>query len=720
MANSEFLKKVERFIVKNNLSKGAIVMFQGNPKQYVIKNLHNDGLTMFVTGMDGLGIWNKRISNIIKINNKQVMFEDLRNGHNELTIDWSELKDRDLQWLSEALTPDFSAHAVDRAIERSNDPLDVAKEEISNLIHSAKDQLESYAGQFKTFVLKGKNNLNVVGSLIKRGFNYVFKIITVMWKKNFFPNNPDDKVILAEVKEIRVEDKLHDKNSIESKLKKMLKSEPSEETLRKFAEDNKITIENIQNMIWKLTSKLLNSKELKEMEISSGEGDAAGLTVAEIAAKHNLTEKDIQSQLAIGIPIEAKEHTYDLKVAKKICLDHLAKNGKYYSEYISTMELNESKLLKEEEPINVDETIADEPQPIVSEETEAKVTVKRDLQDITNRVEDIIINAEEWHQTVSSKINALERLGNILKALNSLTLDMSANISLVKEGEDKEKEVKVAEPVTGKEKRELLFDKSKNPISDELENFNYDIEDVEDIIRSHYAVTEEDASNKIITISVRNPKYDASKVLSTMNYTIKVYYGKNHVGVYAEGNDPSAEAVAHKVEKEIIQDLAHMSGYVLPDNFVDKHQEPLEEAVEYKHSPEVNSKGNDLLRKALLNLYNDKSFPDFRVIKEVSNEDEKDISTHNDNEFEENYEFEYEISFEVEYKGSISELELVAKKKKTVSSLARQKTEIQPEEFTDSSVIDSELKEVYFEGERLTLEDDTKAIIRNILKLEVY
>jgi hypothetical protein len=202
----DYLKRIERFIIKNRLGSGSVIKLRNDPKTYVIKNLHNDGVTMFVTGMNGLGVWNKRIDQIVRGNNKDILFEDLRNGHNELIIDWSNLKDHDLQWLDEALTPEFSGHSVDRAIERSDDSLDVARKEISDLIYKAKDQLESYAGKFKTFIIKGKNNLNVVGALIKQGFNYVFKIITVMWKKNFVPNNSNDKVIMTEAKEICVED----------------------------------------------------------------------------------------------------------------------------------------------------------------------------------------------------------------------------------------------------------------------------------------------------------------------------------------------------------------------------------------------------------------------------------------------------------------------------------------------------------------------------------
>lgn len=796
----DYLKRIERFIIKNRLGAGSIVRLKNDPKTYVIKNLHNDGVTMFVAGMNGLGVWNKRIDQIIRGNNKDILFEDLRNGHNELIIDWSALKDHDLQWLSEDLAATFSAHSIDRAEERSEDKLDIAKKEISDLIYKAKDQLESFAGKFRTFILKGKNDLNVVGALIRQGANYIFKIITVMWKKNFYPK-PNDKVIdLKEAKEICVEDKLHDKNSIESKLKKILKSDPSEEIIRKFAKDNDISVQDTQEMIWKLTSKLLNNKSLfeSEMTISSEEGLAAGLTVESIAAKHNVSVDIIKRQLAIGIAVEAKEHTYDLKAARKIALDHLVENPYYYDPYLKQMEakaekeLKEGKLLKEAEPVNTDEVIAGEPQPIVSEETQSKVEVKREIQNIANQVEDVIINAEDWHTMVPVEINALERLGNILKALTSLQLEIDASTTLIKESvkrgsvihldkplrafdgmldigqwivtEDpsngeirvqnprwagypkrttglpvklidlekavsrgeatikegvEPKEIKVAEPAGEKDKRELLLDKSKNPISDELENFNYDIEDVEDIIRSHYTITEEKPGE--ITISVRNPKYNPQSTLDVMNYMIKIYYDKNYVGVYAEGGSENGEKIAHRVEKEIIQDLAHMSGYILPDDFVSKHAEPLEEGIEHNLDPQLNQKGNELLQKTLLSLYGNKQFEGFEVIGNSNDEEENDIRASNEADInDEAYKFEYELNYKVKENMNEEEFLLAAEKTKTVSKLDRPETNMQPEEYTDSELVDAELKEVYFSGDRLILNDDTKAIIRQTLKLKVY
>lgn len=49
------------------------------------------------------------------------------------------------------------------------------------------------------------------------------------------------------------------------------------------------------------------------------------------AYKKNFTEKDADpEELKLGIE-EEKEHSDDISVRKKIALDHLAKNKKYYS-----------------------------------------------------------------------------------------------------------------------------------------------------------------------------------------------------------------------------------------------------------------------------------------------------------------------------------------------------------------------------------------------------
>ena len=58
-------------------------------------------------------------------------------------------------------------------------------------------------------------------------------------------------------------------------------------------------------------------------------GRSAGLTLQDIANKHNVSLEEIESQLKIGIEIE-KEHTDDDETAKRIAMDHLTEFAQYY------------------------------------------------------------------------------------------------------------------------------------------------------------------------------------------------------------------------------------------------------------------------------------------------------------------------------------------------------------------------------------------------------
>lgn len=60
-------------------------------------------------------------------------------------------------------------------------------------------------------------------------------------------------------------------------------------------------------------------------------GVADGLTIEDIALKHNVSVDDLKAQLAKGIEVE-KEHTDDPKKAEEIAKDHLAERPDYYVE----------------------------------------------------------------------------------------------------------------------------------------------------------------------------------------------------------------------------------------------------------------------------------------------------------------------------------------------------------------------------------------------------
>lgn len=77
-------------------------------------------------------------------------------------------------------------------------------------------------------------------------------------------------------------------------------------------------------------------------------GEANGMTIEDIAKKHNVTVEDIEKQLEIGIQIE-QEHTSDLEHAKKIAMDHLVEFSDYYDRLVKMeKDAEEGKTLEED------------------------------------------------------------------------------------------------------------------------------------------------------------------------------------------------------------------------------------------------------------------------------------------------------------------------------------------------------------------------------------
>lgn len=65
-------------------------------------------------------------------------------------------------------------------------------------------------------------------------------------------------------------------------------------------------------------------------------GKSKELSVEDIAAKHDVSVKDIEDQLDIGIPLETKEHTdnqteQDKRIGEKIAMDHETEIPDYYT-----------------------------------------------------------------------------------------------------------------------------------------------------------------------------------------------------------------------------------------------------------------------------------------------------------------------------------------------------------------------------------------------------
>jgi hypothetical protein len=59
-------------------------------------------------------------------------------------------------------------------------------------------------------------------------------------------------------------------------------------------------------------------------------GLAKNKTINDLAKKHKVSVAILKSQLKKGITVE-KEHTKNSNVAKKIAMDHLFENPKYYN-----------------------------------------------------------------------------------------------------------------------------------------------------------------------------------------------------------------------------------------------------------------------------------------------------------------------------------------------------------------------------------------------------
>jgi hypothetical protein len=63
-------------------------------------------------------------------------------------------------------------------------------------------------------------------------------------------------------------------------------------------------------------------------------GEAFGKTLQDIATHHKVDIKELEKQLEKGIGIEG-EHGEDASMAKKVAMDHLWENPKYYTKLVS-------------------------------------------------------------------------------------------------------------------------------------------------------------------------------------------------------------------------------------------------------------------------------------------------------------------------------------------------------------------------------------------------
>lgn len=107
-----------------------------------------------------------------------------------ILIDWNNYEP-----LNEELIASLSHHALDRAIERGGEPIIWFRKEVEDLINKAEDKIQQLSDKYKTFVIKSKKGLVVVGGLLKKGKDLIFRVFTVHRKKNFISNNPNDAMI---------------------------------------------------------------------------------------------------------------------------------------------------------------------------------------------------------------------------------------------------------------------------------------------------------------------------------------------------------------------------------------------------------------------------------------------------------------------------------------------------------------------------------------------
>lgn len=86
--------------------------------------------------------------------------------------------------------------------------------------------------------------------------------------------------------------------------------------------------------------------EIEESTLKGGE--AEGMTLKDLAKKHNVSVKDIEKELEVGTEIEM-EHTDTKEMAREIAMDHVAEFPDYYTNKKYGVKASEKGLEKEEE-----------------------------------------------------------------------------------------------------------------------------------------------------------------------------------------------------------------------------------------------------------------------------------------------------------------------------------------------------------------------------------
>lgn len=127
----------------------------------------------------------------------------------KIYFDWSAIALNEEHEIDVLLT----THAMDRSRERYGLPINIKREDIEELVRKSANILTKNLQGAKTFVIHGlKSNLNIVGALVRKGKDWLFKVITVMLKSHFFPKAGDrylevtESLINGETFKIFIED----------------------------------------------------------------------------------------------------------------------------------------------------------------------------------------------------------------------------------------------------------------------------------------------------------------------------------------------------------------------------------------------------------------------------------------------------------------------------------------------------------------------------------
>jgi len=116
----------------------------------------------------------------------------------------------------------------------------------------------------------------------------------------------------------------------------------------------KISKKPMSSSIDKTFKKAYTKNDLKVESDEIEGGVADGMTIKDIAKKHNVPIGDIKKELKIGTKIEL-EHTDSRKKAKEIAMDHLAEFPDYYSNEEHGLVASEKKLEKDKD-VDLEET----------------------------------------------------------------------------------------------------------------------------------------------------------------------------------------------------------------------------------------------------------------------------------------------------------------------------------------------------------------------------